>query len=84
MFPLPRKPGGRTGCPLPGRSLDGETMTKHILCLFFIASLAAGCSTFRAPDSTGVDAGSERQDRLKAGSGGAPADGKGTGKKDVK
>ncbi len=59
-------------------------MTKHFLSLVFIVSLAAGCSTFRAPDSVGLDGLSKSQDRLNAGSGGAPADGKGTEKKDVK
>ncbi len=84
MLP-PSEKSGRIGFPLhrPARSLDGETMTTRILALFFIASLAAGCGAFRAPESAGVDAQSERQDRLNAGTGGAPAD-NGTEKKDQK
>ncbi len=58
-------------------------MTKRILSLFFIASLAAGCGTFRAPEPAGIDGRSGRQDRLNAETGGAPAD-KGTEKKDQK
>ncbi len=60
-------------------------MIKRIIILFSIALLIAGCGAITARDPEGPDARIERRDGSIAGSGAAPADGKGAEeKKDVK
>ncbi len=60
-------------------------MIKRVLLLFSITVFFAGCGAITARDPEGPDARIERRDGSIAGSGAAPADGKGTEqKKDVK
>ena len=77
MLQLPEMPG----VAVNGGSIE-ETMTKHILFLFFLAFFAAGCVAFTPNDPASVDASIERgkRDRAKENSA-APADGKGTNEK---